>query len=60
MGGMLPPKYMGAIMFGNGISGITCNVINVITLLALPDNDFLGAIIYFALAAIVVVCCVIG
>ena len=38
MAGMLPPSYMGAVMFGNGISGITCNVINCITLVAFPDN----------------------
>jgi hypothetical protein len=27
LGGVLPFKYMGAIMFGNGISGITTNVL---------------------------------
>ena len=60
MAGMLPPSYMGAVMFGNGISGITCNLINCITLVAFPDDQFLGSLIYFILAAIMLVLCVIS
>lgn len=57
LAGMLPPKYMGAVMFGNGLSGITCNLINCITLVAFPDNLFLGSIVYFVIAAGVLILC---
>jgi hypothetical protein len=57
---MLPPKYMGAIMFGNGLSGITCNLLNCITLVAFPDDEFLGSLVYFILSAIVLILCAIG
>lgn len=60
MAAMLPPKYIGALMLGNGISGITCNVINCITLVIFPDNLFLGSMVYFVIAAIVLILCVVG
>lgn len=57
LGGMLPPKYIGAIMFGQGISGIVLNICRAICLLAIPDNSFLGALVYFILAALLLVVC---
>jgi solute carrier family 29 (equilibrative nucleoside transporter), member 1/2/3 len=57
LGGMLPPKYIGAIMFGQGISGIVLNLCRAICLLAIPDNPFLGALVYFILAALILVIC---
>jgi hypothetical protein len=65
LGGMLPGKYMGAIMFGNGLSGITLNVLRAITLAVYPpvkgsDNNYKGSLIYFILAAIILVICAIG
>lgn len=59
LGGMLPGKYMGAIMFGNGISGITLNVCRAICLIAIPDDFYLGSLIYFILAALIMVVCAI-
>lgn len=59
LGGMLPPKYMGAIMLGQGISGIAINVLRAICLLAIPDNKFLGALIYFIIAALILVLCAV-
>jgi hypothetical protein len=59
LGGILPPKYMGAIMFGQGLSGITINVLRAICLLAIPDNKFLGALIYFIITALILVLCAI-
>lgn len=61
---MLPFKYMGAVMFGNGLSGITLNLLRAITLAAFPpqpgsDNNFKGSLIYFILAAIILVICVV-
>lgn len=66
LAGMLPFKYMGAVMFGNGLSGITLNVLRAITLAAFPpggedsNNDFLGSLVYFILAAIILVIAAIG
>lgn len=37
--GMLPPKYIGAVMFGNGLSGIAMSVLRAICLVALPSNE---------------------
>lgn len=39
LGGVLPGKYMGAIMFGNGISGISMNLLRIIFILTLPDDS---------------------
>ena len=66
LAGMLPPQHMGAVMFGNGISGIIMNAFRVICLLILPpDNahpeyEFYGALVYFIFASIILVCCAIG
>ena len=57
LGGMLPPKYIGAIMFGQGISGIVLNICRAICLLAIPNDPFLGALVYFLLAALLLVVC---
>lgn len=41
MSAMLEFKYIGAVMFGNGLSAIFCNVLRAITLVAFPydPND---------------------
>jgi hypothetical protein len=36
MAANMPFKYMGAVMFGNGLSGICCNTLRAITLLIFP------------------------
>eukprot|EP00347_Sterkiella_histriomuscorum_P015986 403354936 len=65
LAGMFPFKYMGAVMFGNGLSGITLNILRAITLAALPpitgsDNNFKGSLIYFILASVILIICAIG
>lgn len=65
LAGMFPGKYIGAVMFGNGISGITMNVLRAICLAIFPprtgsDNNFKGSIIYFVLATIILVLSAIG
>lgn len=60
LAGMLPFKYMGAVMFGNGLSGITMNLLRAITLAAFPpvigsDNNFKGSLVYFILASVILV-----
>ncbi len=37
------------------MSGIGMNVLRAICLLSIPDNEYLGAIIYFSLAAVILV-----
>jgi hypothetical protein len=64
LGGMLPRKYMGALMFGQGFSGVIINILRAFCLLGFPtgdpENDFKGALIYFILAACILVVCSIG
>ena len=62
---MLPGKYMGAVMFGNGLSGLTINGVRGICLLIFPpkhgsNNSFYGAMVYFVLAGIILVICAVG
>lgn len=59
MAGHLPPKYMGAVMFGNGISGIGSNILRAITLATLPDDEFLGALIFFIISGVFMIICAI-
>ena len=37
--GMLPPVYIGAVMVGNGFSGIIIGVLRFITLLIFPSKE---------------------
>lgn len=66
LAGMFPGKYMGAVMFGNGISGIAMNALKAICLAAFPptvdgsDGDFKGCLIYFILASAILVMASIG
>lgn len=59
---MLPGKYMGAVMFGNGLSGIAINTLRAICLLIFPpdsktNNAYYGALVYFILASILLIIC---
>ena len=60
--GMLPPKYIGSVMFGNGLSGIVINVLRAICLLIFPpdkdpNNEFYGSLVYFVITAILLLSC---
>jgi hypothetical protein len=60
---MLPEKYMGAVMFGNGCSGIIMNLLKILILSVLPGGDeniFKNELIFCTLAAIILVFCSIG
>lgn len=39
LGGILPGQYMGAIMFGNGLSGISTNLLRMAFTAAIPDSS---------------------
>lgn len=65
LAGMLPGKYMGAVMLGNGLSGISLNILRAITIGIFPprkgsDNNFKGSLVYFILAAIILVAAAFG
>ena len=60
--GVFPSKYTGAVMIGQGVSGLTCNFLRAVCLLILPPNEelklrdmnsFYGTLIYFALSGVV-------
>lgn len=62
MTGGLPFKYMGVLMLGFGISGLTSNVLRAISLWIWPvdggvENAFIGALVYYLVASIFVVTC---
>jgi hypothetical protein len=67
--GIFPFKYTGAVMLGNGLSGLSMNFFRMITLAIFPpQNDssikdntaFIGSLIYFVIASLLVVCCIFG
>jgi len=50
-------QVYGCNFFGNGLSGIILNVLRAITLLVFPHNNYYGALVYFIIAAIILVIC---
>jgi phosphatidylglycerophosphate synthase len=56
---ILPEKYMGAVMLGNGYSGITMNLLKAILMFILPgkDNMYRSALIFFVLASMILLLC---
>jgi hypothetical protein len=64
MAGSLPFKYMGAVMFGSGICGVSTNALRAVTLIAFPivsgaddekKNNFLSAVVFLSIASCVMV-----
>jgi hypothetical protein len=56
---ILPEKYMGAVMLGNGYSGITMNVLKAILMILLPgaENMYKSALIFFIIATFILLLC---
>lgn len=63
----MPFKYMGAVMFGNGLAAIFCNLLKALTLITLPydptdpstdENAFLGSVIFIGTCASLLFSCV--
>ena len=64
MAAAFPQKYMGAVMFGNGISGIGTNILRAATLKIFPsdpsnNNIFIGALALYLFAFVVLAACAI-
>lgn len=63
MASLFPPQHVGAVMAGNGVAGLLVGLLRIITKLAFP-NTTVGirdsSIVYFALAAFVLVFCAFG
>jgi len=63
--GDLPHRYMGAVMFGTGISGIVSNLLRALSLIIWPISDkpgnaYTGVLVYSLIAAIMLFVCGIG
>lgn len=68
--GIFPPQYTGAVMFGNGFSGLVMNVFRMGTLVAFPPKDleegetddtaFIGCLIYFVISSLILILCIFG
>lgn len=64
MAGGLPFKYMGAMMLGQGISGISSNILRAITMIVWPsgstdhpDNAFISTMVLFLLSSVFMIIC---
>ena len=53
---------MGVVMLGNGLSGISMNVLRAILEISLPgvENEYTVSLIYFTLASATLLACSIG
>mmetsp|Transcript_23685 Transcript_23685/g.29363 ORF Transcript_23685/g.29363 Transcript_23685/m.29363 type:complete len:190 (-) Transcript_23685:732-1301(-) len=65
MAAAFPPEYMGAIMLGNGVSGIGTNILRAATLKIFPadkgdNNLFLGALSIFLFGFLVLAACAVA
>ena len=56
---MFPFKYMGAVMLGNGLSGVSMNGLKAVLMAILPgpDNMFYVALIFFILSTLILFAC---
>jgi solute carrier family 29 (equilibrative nucleoside transporter), member 1/2/3 len=67
MAANLPFKYMGAVMFGNGLCGIAMNALRGLTLIAFPvtagvdsdKNQFYSAVVFLTLGGFLLFMCVL-
>lgn len=59
LAGILPFKYIGAVMFGNGVSGVMMNSLRAILQLILPGDNNLHTVslLFFIVAAILLWIC---
>lgn len=58
---LFPPDYAGAIMSGNGIAGVLCSVLSIITFVATPDTTAghrTSGLLFFSLASLTIVVCI--
>ena len=65
LAGMLPPQHMGAVMLGNGFSGLAINAIRAICLAIIPPSsdayeNFKGSLAYFIIASVILMICAVG
>jgi hypothetical protein len=67
MAGGLPPKYMGVMFLGQGITGILINILRAITLISWPsgnsehpENAFIGVLALFLFAAFLQIICALA
>ena len=52
---ILPPKYTGVVMSGNGLAGVLACIVNLIILLVVPRKGFSDAIVFFGIHTIIVI-----
>lgn len=62
--GMLPPKYMSALMLGISLNGVLVLGVRVLTLVSFDIMDpvayFAGAILFFAVVSVFLIICAFG
>eukprot|EP01006_Ploeotia_vitrea_P017716 TRINITY_DN48955_c0_g1_i1.p1 TRINITY_DN48955_c0_g1~~TRINITY_DN48955_c0_g1_i1.p1 ORF type:complete len:518 (+),score=293.41 TRINITY_DN48955_c0_g1_i1:115-1668(+) len=63
MAGMFSPRYLAALMAGQGVAGVGVSVLRIISKLIIPQNDAgikQSTYIFFALSCVVVILCIAG
>ncbi|EFC41053.1 equilibrative nucleoside transporter [Naegleria gruberi] len=64
--GVLPPNYTQAVMSGNGIAGVACSFLRIVTKLTIEQNKkhvpiqtmTISAAVYFFVCALVIIACI--
>jgi len=68
MAAALPFKYMGAVSFGSGMSGLVCNLLRALTLVIFKPNTakdnsskmaYYSAILFLSIASLTLILCTI-
>jgi len=62
LAGALPFEFIGAVMLGQGIAGISANILRALTYIIFPvakneNNLFIGAFVYFLIGAVYMFIC---
>ncbi|KAF0977501.1 hypothetical protein FDP41_003493 [Naegleria fowleri] len=67
MAGALPPNYITAVMSGNGVAGVACSFLRIVTKLTIEQNRkhvpllimTTSAAVYFFVCALVILACIV-
>lgn len=63
LAGLFPPKYMQAVMSGQGVAGLTISILRIISKASFSSDEEgnrKSAILYFSLSSLIVLCCIAG
>jgi equilibrative nucleoside transporter 1/2/3 len=59
LSGQFHPRFVGAVMSGNGVAGTIITLLRVFTKIIIPENAVLSGMIYFVTACLALVACIV-